>query len=616
MLQRMHDNAQSWLTWAIVIVIVLAFALWGTERFFAGNSSADKSQIVASVNGYNITKQQLVSIERNMPPQFQKLDANKLNQLVKDNLINKTLLQQDLNNHQFNVSVNQIDQYIYSLPVLHTKGQFDPQKYQQFLQSRGLTTEALRQQLSLQMTEAQLRNGIILSDFTFPVEFNQYQAMLHQQRSIDYFVIKPSSFNSSIKITDTNLRQYYKAHQSKFFSPTRVKLDYILLSLKDLEKGIQLSPKQIEQYYADNKNNFRMPGQKSLVAYHLLGASDLWTSRLKETVFKELTSNVSLASIQKKLPHGLSIARSDVVVSDASSSSLKKVSDQFSKLGQFSEPVTIDKHTSIYQFQKVIPGKVKAFPAVKSSIEILLKTQMAEKKYSDLGSKLDNLSFENPDSLKIPSQQLGLAIRTTGWVNQSESGQQWFHNAKVQKAAFSDDLTKQHNNSSIINISSSQAVVFRVHTYQKAHQLSFDQAKSEVKSEYILHQGRQMAASQASQVYHQLHQGKGIQGVSDQLKVPFLALKNIRHDDAKINPQLLNAVFKLQYAKGKPNVKELWIPKLGYVVFKLQNVRLNDSTTDDKHRKVDQKQVQSLLGQIAYSQYLSALKANATIKEH
>ena len=50
MLQRIHDQAQSWIAWVIVGLLIVPFALWGINSYFDGGAGA----VVAEVNGEEI----------------------------------------------------------------------------------------------------------------------------------------------------------------------------------------------------------------------------------------------------------------------------------------------------------------------------------------------------------------------------------------------------------------------------------------------------------------------------------------------------------------------------------------------------------------------------------
>jgi peptidyl-prolyl cis-trans isomerase D len=53
MLGYIRESVQGWIAWAIVILLIIPFALWGINQYFGNNGSL----VVASVNGEEITQQ-------------------------------------------------------------------------------------------------------------------------------------------------------------------------------------------------------------------------------------------------------------------------------------------------------------------------------------------------------------------------------------------------------------------------------------------------------------------------------------------------------------------------------------------------------------------------------
>jgi len=50
MLQKIHDQAQSWVAWVIVGLLIIPFALWGINSYFDGGGSA----VIADIDGTEI----------------------------------------------------------------------------------------------------------------------------------------------------------------------------------------------------------------------------------------------------------------------------------------------------------------------------------------------------------------------------------------------------------------------------------------------------------------------------------------------------------------------------------------------------------------------------------
>ncbi|HEV2212448.1 MAG TPA: SurA N-terminal domain-containing protein, partial [Gammaproteobacteria bacterium] len=106
-IQALRDNMPKWITAVILVIIIGPFALWGINSYFT--ASTDSS--VATVNGDEISPG---DFERAYQGQYQRLqqfygasfqpgmiDEKALRQQVLDQLINETLLNQQVEKQHY-----------------------------------------------------------------------------------------------------------------------------------------------------------------------------------------------------------------------------------------------------------------------------------------------------------------------------------------------------------------------------------------------------------------------------------------------------------------------------------------------------------------------------------
>ncbi|MFI5268741.1 MAG: hypothetical protein ACHQ7M_15305, partial [Chloroflexota bacterium] len=123
----------------------------------------------------------------------------------------------------------------------------------------------------------------------------------------------------------------------------------------------------------------------------------------------------------------------------------------------------------VIQLEKINAGQVKTFAEVKPQLIADYQKKAADDKYFALGDQLANLAYEHPQSLDEVSKQLNLPIQTVDDVTR-DAGTLVAANPEVRKAAFSDSLLTQGNNSEPIQLGPNHAVVLRVkgHTPSEA----------------------------------------------------------------------------------------------------------------------------------------------------
>ncbi len=78
---------------------------------------------------------------------------NLLRRQALDNLINNELINQYANELQLSASDQQIEQYIFSMPVFQTDGRFDSEKYREILSRNNINADSLAAQIRQDLHE-------------------------------------------------------------------------------------------------------------------------------------------------------------------------------------------------------------------------------------------------------------------------------------------------------------------------------------------------------------------------------------------------------------------------------------------------------------------------------
>ncbi|MDO8953491.1 MAG: SurA N-terminal domain-containing protein [Gammaproteobacteria bacterium] len=237
MLQDIRDKAQGWVTWLIIGVIIVVFALFGISYYLTSNGGADST--LATVNGDPITQSSFNYMYQSISRQQTdaSVDTNALKQQVLQSLISRQLLLQSAQDLGFHISVPQLNQVIYSMAPFQVDGQFSMPRYQAILQNAGITTDQLRTELLTDIIVGQVQQGVTLSQFVLPNELAQLNAAIGQKRDISYVLLPSSKFASAATISQSQIQAYYEANQSDFYTTEQVQLHYIMLDASHMPKG-------------------------------------------------------------------------------------------------------------------------------------------------------------------------------------------------------------------------------------------------------------------------------------------------------------------------------------------------------------------------------------------
>ncbi len=611
MLQNLRDRTSGWLTWLIVVVICVMFALWGISYYLTDMGAGQNN--VAKVNGVGISQTQFNQLYQQVSNQQnpqQPTPTAQLKQQTLNSLIKQQLLLQSAKQAGITITEAQIDQAIYQLPELQQNGKFSMQLYQQLLQNLNLTTNDLRQELSDNALINQYRIGVIVSDFALPNETNQFGALQTEQRSFGYAQISAGAFLKTVNIADQQIQQYYQAHLSDYMAPEQVKLSYLQLSLAQIEKNIKVADADAEAYYQQHLASFATPAQRQL-SQITLNATDTATA---DKIAQALQQGKSFASLAQQYSTDPISAKKGGAIGWVKMGDIpgafQDAAFALTKVGAVSAPVKTTYGLQIIELTGMKPLQQQSYAQVKNQVIQQLQAQAAKARFNKIGEDLANITYEHPDSLTAAAKELHLTIQTTEPFGKN-GGKGIAANPQVIQAAFSDSVLTQANNSNVIMLDNTQAVVVRIAQDYPAHQLPLEAVKTK-----ILATLQQQAANQAAQVLaqtvqQQLQKGAKPSSIAQQNHLTWVRVKSAQRTNKKVNASLLQAVFN-QSLPGAAPVVGMVATDQGYAVFQLTSV--TPGVVDAKSTQVYQYMLQNWFAQQTYQAYLAALQANAKIQ--
>ena len=273
-IQAFRDNIPKWLTGIILVLIIGPFALWGINSYF----SASGNTSVAKVNGTEISPQDFQQAYQSRYQQLQQafgasfkpglIDEKQLRQEVLRQLINETLLDQQVAKRHYSVSDADLVSAVQQIPAFQVDGKFSAQVYQATLSGNGLTAATFEQRERQGLTVNQLQNAIQASAFGTPQQLEIDQAVQNEQRQIAYATVATKPYLDQAKVSDADIAAYYQAHADQFMTPEKVTLAYVELDETQLAKGIQASDAQLQALYQQQIASFKQ--NETREAQHIL----------------------------------------------------------------------------------------------------------------------------------------------------------------------------------------------------------------------------------------------------------------------------------------------------------------------------------------------------------
>ncbi len=121
-----------------------------------------------------------------------------------------------------------------------------------------------------------------------------------------------------------------------------------------------------------------------------------------------------------------------------------------------------------YHIIKLTAEKRHGFDEARKQVELDLKRQKAGKKFAELAEQLNNLVFEQGDSLKPAAEALKLQMQTSGWLSRSGGENKLLNNPKLLQAVFGEDAVKNKRNTEVVDVGNNTLVSAHVVEYKAA----------------------------------------------------------------------------------------------------------------------------------------------------
>lgn len=248
MLQTMRASAKY--IWIIIIVLFVGGFLLAETSGLLGRSPVTSTTPVATVNGEDIlatswyqATQNLEQAATQQSNQSISLDERqRLQDQAFDQLVTDALLRQEYRRRGISVTDDEILQaaryspppQLMQAPDLQTEGQFDPAKYQRFLQSPMARQEGLLYQLEqyyrTEIPREKLFDQIATDVYVSDEELWRRWRDAHDSAQVSFVAFGPERISdSAVRVTDDEVRAYYDTHKTLFERSSRARVSVIII---------------------------------------------------------------------------------------------------------------------------------------------------------------------------------------------------------------------------------------------------------------------------------------------------------------------------------------------------------------------------------------------------
>ena len=631
MLQLLRGKKSSLLVKIVLGIVVIGFSFFGIESYFVSNTSNS----VAKVDGTDISQDQFRDRFNQYRQRMQQMmgsavdpsyfERPEIKRQVLDQLVNEQLLIAANEKLGITVPPARIRQEIMDIPAFQSDGQFDPQQYKMLLASQGMSPLAFEQRVRQDLGVRELPTQVTATALVTDAEVDTYLRLKDQLRDFRFVKLaKPEPANGEVSADEAEA--YYKAHQADFMTPERVALDYLELDGARLEVNLKADDSVLKDRYEKEQARFVSPEER--LASHILikvegkGAPDDQKKALAkaEQIEQELKAGKSFAELAKKdsddlgsKNQGGDLGWLDKGTTDEAFESALFALDK----GQISAPVLTSDGYHIIELRDIRAGETRTFDEVKPELEKEYANSERDRAYAEKAGKLTDLTYQDPSTLEPAAHALGLTVHKTELFARM-GGAGIAANPAVVKAAFSDAVLVQNNNSDPIELGPNHIVVVRIAEHKPATPIPLDQVRDQIHGQIVAERVAQQAKANADALLAQLDKGESLDQLASAQKLELEEQKGVGRDAATVDSSLVKAVFAMPLPQvGKSDRQVVDLGGDVYALVQLDKVvDGNPSTLDAKTREAARNALRQGDGAEAAQGFIDALRKNAKIKIH
>ncbi len=611
----------------VLALIVLPFAFFGVDYYFGGDRASPE---VATVAGIKITQAEFnAAIAEQQDRMRQQLGANydptmfdnpEVRYSVVEQLVNRYLLQHAAARETFRVPDGQLQQFIAKLPAFQENGQFSPERYRQLLAGQNMTPVIFEERLRQDLLLAPVTEPIALGNITARTSGERYLGLLEQKREVAAAAIDPEQFVASIKIDDAAIKAHYDASPTAYQTPELAKFEYLLLTQDALAAQSAPDPKDVRAQYDNNRKTYSKAEERD--ASHILIAvkadaseADRAAARKKaEELYAQVKANpAKFADLARQFSQDPgSAAQGGSLGAFARGTMVKAFDDAVfgMKVGDIVGPVQTDFGYHVIKLNAITPEQVRPFEEVKAQIETDLKRQQAAQQFATAADQLQNLVYEQADSLQGAAKALGLPVQTTQLVTRAQAQALAQGSAKFVQALFSPESIQGRRNTEAIEIGPNALMAGRIVDHKPVSVRPFAEVTEEIRRQLTRKAATEMAQKQGQEKLALLEQGKSAQEAGVSFAPPVTLARN--QVQPGFPPDALTRIFQIDPAKV-PQYAGATNERGGFSIYRVAKV-IEPPPADAARLAAASRQIGDQVGRELFNGYLATLKAKADVR--
>ncbi|MBV1959855.1 MAG: peptidylprolyl isomerase, partial [Pseudomonadales bacterium] len=517
-----------------------------------------------------------------------------------------------------NVSKQVVDGLIRQQADFQVDGVFNQKLFVRTLNNSNLTPPMYYRSVREEMMMTQVAAAFISSEFTSDQELTRLVKLMQQRRSFSFATVTQQSVKESIPTTTELLEEYYQENADSFMTLERVAIEYIELSKKSVASSIEPTEDAIKAAFELEVDG--APARVQRVAAHILikadGDDTKQSLEKAQSLQQRLAEGEGFTELAKQYSQdkGSAAAGGQLGITDgdtfpvAFEAALADLS-----VGEVSDPVETDAGYHLIKLVDLYETEPMVLTENRERISQQLKSAEAEQQYISAAEELANLAFESSDLIE-PSEELNLEIQKTALFDRS-GGDGILGDRRVIAAAFLDEVLIDGNNSTPIDLGDDRLLVLRVSQHEKPRQLSFVEAESRVKEDYISERATEQVGIIGEQAYKGLLAGKTASELAEKYHFEWRPYTDVARTVQEVPQEILRHAYSMaRPTDEKPTTSTLDMRNGNVSLVVLTKVSDPEIDMSEQERNRFRQSLSSYAGQTQFEVLTKTLRDTADIR--
>ena len=619
MLQRMRDGAQSLGARIMVGIIVVVLTVFG---FGAFNLFAVGEPVAAVVDGEEITEAALEAEterrRRNLLAQLGEdadpalIDTQALRSATLDGLIQRTLLAQFAGDLDVAVSDAHLSREITANPEFQVDGAFDEDRFRATLASAGFSPLSYQERVAADERLTQVTGAIADTAMVADREVRDAARVLLQRRDIAYLPVLSEPFIAAVELADEEIEARYESELDRYRTPETVDVEYVRLSFAAVMAEQEVSEAELRTAFDEAERDRLAAGDtaRRRGAHILLEVGDERSEEeavaLLNATRAEVEAGADFADKARALSEdaGSAAAGGDLGLAERDAF-VEPFADALWELepGTMSAPVVTEFGVHLISLLEIETVPAPTFEASRDALAETVKRQRAAEGFDERMRLMDEIAFEESDTLAGISETMGLAIAATAGITR-DAGQGPFTDDALRQALFQPDVLVEGYNSPAIRVGE-DAVVARVAARHPPAERPLDEVREEIRATMAAERGGEQAAVATLAALAQLREGTEVSEIAAAVGSEWVVREDVSGSADGAPQAILNAAFKLDPPPpGGRSAIDVETPPDGYALVAVTRVALGDYAA---MTEADRATLRDQLGTLAEDRDLTAL---------